>query len=292
MKRFFLLKGLAAALFCLVVTVPSHAEYEIGILAKRGKKNIEKEWSGLAAYLTDQLHERVTFKPLEFKEIVTYCENNPDKFIFVNPWFYVRAKVKCGARALATVKNDKSGGMFGGVIFSKKGSGIESLRDVQGKRLICPKFSSAGGWLFQKGVLLKAGIKPEKDCKSLKEAGTHDSTVLAVLKGEAEVGTVRTNILERMQAEGKIRIDDFVVINPMNYPNFPELCSTALYPTWPIAALRDVPVSQAQRLKKALLDIPEGHQSLSMCKVDKFVDALDYQPMENLLLALGVQPFR
>ena len=189
------------------------------------------------------------------------------------------------AKALVTVQNEGSGSMFGGVIFSKKSSGIRSIEDVRRKKIICPKFSSAGGWIFQKGVLLEAGIKPEKDCDFVSEAGTHDAAVMAVLQGKADVGTVRSNILERMQAKRKIRIGDFTIINPIDHQGFQELCSTPLYPTWPIAALKDVLASRSGRLKQALLNIPVGHPSLKPCKVTKFIEALDYQPLEGVLMS-------
>ena len=48
-------------------------------------------------------------------------------------------------------------------------------------------------------------------------------------------GTVRTDTMERMEAEGKIKISDFKIINQMK-DNFPFVHSTPLYPEWPIAA--------------------------------------------------------
>ncbi|BBO81365.1 hypothetical protein DSCO28_19310 [Desulfosarcina ovata subsp. sediminis] len=35
--------------------------------------------------------------------------------------------------------------------------------------------------------------------------------------GKADVGTVRSDTLERMEAEGKIKISDFRIINPVRF---------------------------------------------------------------------------
>ena len=187
------------------------------------------------------------------------------------------------------VKNKGSGAYFGGVIFAMKSSGITGLQDLRGKTLICPKFSSAGGWIFQKGVMVKAGLAPEKDCKMLLEGRTHDAVVYAVKDGKADVGTVRTNILERMSKEGKIRLDDFVIINAIERPGFPELCSTPLYPSWPVASLRATSAATAERLKRALLAIPSGSPALEACQLEKFIRPLDFGPLEELLKFLKLE---
>ncbi|MFC1835805.1 phosphate/phosphite/phosphonate ABC transporter substrate-binding protein [Thermodesulfobacteriota bacterium] len=205
---------------------------------------------------------------------------------------FVRAKVKRGAKALVTVKNRGSGVLFGGVIFTKKDGGINGMSDLRGKALMCPKFSSAGGWIFQKGVIVKAGIKPEADCSRLLEGRTHDAVAYAVRDGKADVGTVRTNVLERMKQAGKIDIKQFKILHPVRHQGFPELCSTPLYPTWPIASLRDTPTNRAAELKAALLSMPPDHPALTPCRVEKFEEAQDYGPLEELLKFVKADPFR
>ena len=287
--------------FCLIilflfitcaVAPPAGAEIKIGILAKRGPEVVQKRWSALGTYLGESLGRPVTFVPLKFTDIMPWTRDNIDQFLFANSWFYVRANVRRGAAALVTVKNKGTGTSFGGVIFAGRGRGITDLAGIRGKKVMCPKFSSAGGWIFQKGVMVKAGILPEKDADILLEGRTHDAVVIAVKDGKADVGTVRTNVLERMNEERKININDFTILHPVHHEGFPERCSTPLYPTWPIASLRDTPPNVARRLKEALMSIPPGHPALDPCKVDRFVEALDYGPLEELLRFLKTEPFR
>lgn len=290
MKRIFLV-----VLF-LTMTIwegtTAWAEIQIGILARRGADVAEKEWSALGDYLSSQMGDKVTFRPLTFTEVMDFCSNNRQQFLFANSWFYVRAKVIYGAKALVTVKNQGSGVLFGGVILARNGGSVRTIEDIPGKILMCPKFSSAGGWLFQKGVMVKEGVVPEKVCSKLLEGQTHDAVVEAVLKGTADVGTVRTNIIENMQKERKIDSRDLVIIHPVQHQNFPEYCSTPLYPTWPIAALGKTDPGTAEKLKKALLGIPANHPALAPCKVERFVEAQDYGPLEELLKFLKAAPFR
>jgi two-component system, LuxR family, sensor histidine kinase TtrS len=273
----------------------AYGEIKLGMLAQRGPEAALKEWGPLTAQLSEKLGDKVTLVPLKFSEFMEFCDQERNGFIFGNPWFYVRAKVLKGARALVTVKYQGSGAEFGGVIFTRKDSGIRTLQEIAGKVVMCPKLSSPGGWLFQKGEIVRHGITPEKDLKLLLEtpAESHDEVVYAVRDGKADVGTVRTNILETMQREGKIRIDDFVILNRMEHKDFPEVCSTELYPDWPVAALGKTPPELAEKMKKALLEIPAGAPILEQArKIERFVDALSYERMEDLCKLLNVEPFR
>lgn len=277
----------------LVLTSLAHAEIKIGMLAQRGPEIALKEWSGIAEYLTQQMGEQVTVVPLSFTEVLEFGRNEPGAFIFVNSGFYVRAKVLRGAKALVTAKYKGSGAAFGGVILARRDSGIATLDDLRGKVLMCVKFSSAGGWLFQKGVMAEAGLAPEKDCRKLIEGKTHDAVVYAVQEKKVDVGTVRTNILESMQREHKISMDDFTIIHPVKHPDFPEVCSTPLYPDWPLASLKKTSPELATKLKNALLAMQPGNPALVQARnLEQFIPALDYGPLEELMRRLQIDPFR
>jgi two-component system sensor histidine kinase TtrS len=275
----------------LMVASNASADVTIGVLARRGIEIAEERWTVLGEYLTKRMGEKVSFHPLGFDEVMDFCETHPRQFLFANSWYYVKAKVKFGAKALVTVQNRGSGTLFGGVIFTRKEASIRHLSDIRGKVLACPKFASAGGWIVPKAVLVKKDLPPEDVCKKIIEAGTHDAVVRSVWDGAADVGFVRTNILERLSGEGKIDIHDYRVLNPVRHKGFPELCSTPLYPTWPIASLRSTPPETAAKLKQILLKIPKGRAALDPCKVERFVEALDYCPLEDLLRFLKVDPF-
>lgn len=278
-------------LLCLM-SANSFAEITIGVLAKRGPEVVQERWSSLGEKLSQELGQKVVFKPLKFVEIDDFCENDPGSYLFANSWLYVKAKHKYGAKAIATMSDKHAGPYFGGVIFVRKNSPIKNLSDLKGKKLMCAKFSSAGGWLFQKDEIINSGINPEKDLELLLEGKTHDEVVYAVKDGRVDVGTVRTNILERMQREGKISMDEFRILNQKHYEEFPEVVSTPLYPEWPIAALKSADPAISQKLKYALLSIPADDKSLQNSNVDKFIDPLNYHEMEALLKRLNIEPFR
>ncbi|MBI5248630.1 MAG: phosphate/phosphite/phosphonate ABC transporter substrate-binding protein [Desulfomonile tiedjei] len=283
-----------AFLAVILLTSFAEADIKLGILAQRTPEITLKEWEPLGDFLTNKLGEKVTIVPLAFEQVLDFCRDEPGGFLFANSWFIVRAKVHRKAEPLATANFRGSGPVFGGVIFVRRDSEIASVEDVRNKTLMCMKFSSPGGWLFQKGVLITKGIHPEKDCKRVLEGHTHDEVVNAVRVGRADVGMVRTNMLETLEREGKIKIKDFRILNETSHPNFPEVCSTPLYPDWTVASLRATPPELAAKVKAILLSIPPRHPALEQPrnKLDGFVEPVDHAPLAELLKFLKVEPFK
>ena len=102
--------------------------------------------------------------------------------------------------------------------------------------------------------MIENGINPKTDCTSFLEGKKHDNVVLAVKNGTVDVGTVRSDTLERMQEEGKIKIGEFRIIHQIN-DDFPFVHSTRLYPEWPMAALKNTSAALGKKVVNALKEM-------------------------------------
>ncbi len=237
---------------------------KIGVLAKRGTEKALTQWQPLAEYLSTNITE-YTFQivPLNFEEIYQAVKDNSIDFIIANSGMYVDFEADYGANRIATLKNLRLGNpynIFGGVILAKADrKDIETLKDLKGKTFMAVNKTSLGGWQMAWGVMKEEEIDPERDLKKLSFGNTHDAVVEAVLKGEVDAGTVRTDTLERMAAEGKIKLADFKIINQQKDPSgkFPFVHSTPLYPEWPFAVAKDIPVEISEKVAGALLNMPK-----------------------------------
>jgi ABC-type phosphate/phosphonate transport system substrate-binding protein len=138
----------------------------------------------------------------------------------------------------------------------------------------------------------QAGIDPKKDFAELIYAGfPQDDLVLAVRDGKVDAATVRTDVIERMAAAGKVNIDDFKVIRPLTSPGFPYKHSTRLYPEWPFATTRDTPSDLAQQVAIALLSLPADSPVARAAASEGWTVPLDYQPVHELMKELHVGPY-
>ncbi len=268
----------------------------IGVLSHRGYEATMKNWSPTAEYLSSTVYGRpFEIVPLDFDEVNPAVESGSVDFILVNPGIYVNLEVRYRVSRIATLNNlvgDVSSNIFGGVIFTRKDrSDIRSLRDLEGKRLMAVDVTSLGGFQMAWRELQTVGLNPYKDFESLEFGGIHDDVVRAVLNGDVDVGTVRTDILERMSATGAIELTDFKIINLRTHPDFYFNLSTRLYPEWPFSKVQHTSNELAQRVAVALLNMPVDHAAARAGNYAGWTVPLDYQPVHELFQDLKLPPY-
>ena len=266
------------------------AEIKLGVLAKRGAPQAMAEWGPTGEYLTAKLGEPVTIIPLKFEAIEPMVKERKVDFVLANSAFFVGLEDKYKAKAVATMINSREGkslDKFGGVIFVRAGSSINTLADIKGKKFMIVDKKSFGGAHMAWKVFLDNGINPEKDFAAFVEGGKHDNVVLAVQNGAMDAGTVRSDTLERMQAEGKIKMADFKIINQVK-DDFPFVHSTPLYPEWPIAAAAHVKPETAAKMTEALKAMPADSPAAKAAKVVGWAAPANYAIVRELLRKIGV----
>ncbi len=235
---------------------------QIGVLAYRGISQALQMWEPTAQYLNNQLPE-YTFKvtPLSFEQIYIEAAINKLDFVVTDSSVYVELETLYQFNRLATLKNlrmDKAYTLFGGVILRRSDRhDIQNLRDLVGKKFAGTNEHSLGAWQAAWREIKAAGINPYRDFLSLQFMGTHDAVVYAVRDGLVDAATIRTDVLERMAAEGKINLEEFEIINQQTQyvREFPFALSTRLYPEWAFAASRQVEQNLVERIAIALLQI-------------------------------------
>jgi signal transduction histidine kinase len=107
-----------------------------------------------------------------------------------------------------------------------------------------------------------------------------------------DAGTVRTDILERMAAEGKINLTDYKVIKPVDTTGFPFNHSTRLYPEWPMAVTTTTPDILAQRVAVALLSLPADSRVAKAANSAGWTVPLDYSSVHKLMRELRVGHYK
>ncbi|MFV0439071.1 MAG: response regulator [Desulfopila sp.] len=271
----------------------------IGVLAIRGKERCRTAWAPTAAYLSDRIPgTRFTIVPLSHDEIVASVREGRIDFILANPAIYVEIEQRYGASRIATIKEVRLGRIFseyGGVIFSRADRrDIRSFADLTGKSFMAVAESSMGGWEMAWRELAVHHIDPQRDFSSLRFAGTHDEVVYAVRDGKVDAGTVRTNTLEQLAAEGAITLSDFFALPPPEptHPPRPYLLSTREYPSWPMARAAATPVEMAEKVEIALLQLTPDAPAARSSASAGWTIPLNYQPVRDLMRELQIGPYQ
>ncbi|WP_319410026.1 PhnD/SsuA/transferrin family substrate-binding protein [uncultured Desulfosarcina sp.] len=292
-RRWFSILFAVLVLLCMVNVSLAGDTVKIGILAKNGPAKALSQWKATGDYLTASLPgNQFEIVPLDFKEVNPAIEQGSVAFFLVNSSMFVEAKVRYGAVEVATMINSRQGNplkAFGGVIITTADNdGINEVKDLKGKTFMAVSKSSFGGWQMAYKEILDAGVDPFTDFGKLEFGGKHENVVLAVLNGGVEAGTVRTDTLERMAAGGSIFMDDFKVVNKQAHPGFPFVCSTTLYPEWPLARIAATPVDLSDKVVNALMKLKPEDPAAKTAKVIGWSKALDYGPVEDLQKKLKI----
>ena len=291
---------LLLATLLLPFAAPGAAEEDIriGVLSHRGEAATLSVWTPTADYLSASLDGyRFTIVPLAFDRVNGAVDSGEVDFILVNPGIYVNLEVEYRVSRIATMNNRRGNNvpynLFGGVIFSRRDRvDLTRLEDLRNQRFMAVDETSLGGFQMAWRELYAKGINPYQDFSALIFGGIHDEVVLAVLNRAVDVGTVRTDILERMAAAGTVRLDDFRIINPQTNAEFPFAHSTRLYPEWPFSKVRHTSNVLAQQVAIALLQMPSDHPAALAGNYAGWTIPLDYEPVHELFRELNLPPYR
>lgn len=288
MKKETFIRTLFALIILLLMGIPSvfgGTEIRFGVLANREPDRVYNQWSPLANHISDKLSERVVLVVLRYEDVEAALKTDKIHFLLANSAFYVELKDRYNLEALVTMVTRYQNVVmseFGGVIFTRNDSPINALDDLRGKRFMCVSQSSLGGGQAAWRLLLDNGINPRKHLASFIEGGIHDNVVRAVLKKEVDAGTIRTDILEKMDDEGKIDLQDFKVINLIQ-DKFPLRHSTQLYPEWPFIACRPASRDLRRHVAKILHLLSADNKAMVAANVHNWNYPGNYEDVAECL---------
>ncbi|SHO51304.1 hybrid sensor histidine kinase/response regulator [Desulfopila aestuarii] len=288
----------------LAVMVPSllpatETPVKIGVLATRGEAQCLKNWAPTADYLSQNIPGfAFTVVPLPHDHVTSSVREGAVDFILTNSALYVELEQLYGASRIATMKELRLGrsySQYGSVIFTRANRmDIRTLADFKGRSFMGVDEASLGGWQMAWREFQERGIDPRHDFASLTFGTTHDEVVYAVRDGLVDGGTVRTNTLELLAAEGKIALADFFILpqlTPSDQPS-PYFVTTREYPDWPMAKVTKTPDELAEKVAVALLQMTHDSPAARAAECAGWTIPHNYQPVRELMIELRIGPYR
>jgi len=285
-------------LLLLIFATPLAAQQptvNIGVLAFNGEQQAQDRWRAIADYLTARIPGyRFRILPLTHEAFRNRIRKGQLDFILTNPAHYVRLEVSFGATRIATFKNrfrDQALTHFAAVIFTHANSGLQRLEDLPGHSLAAVNEEAFGGFLLARKRLLDEGIDALHDLTPLWLGFPQSDIVKAVLEGRADVGTVRSGVLESMATSGQIDMSRVRILSRRSNKRFPLLHSTDLYPEWPFARLPHTDERLAKAVAITLLQMPEDSPPALAAGGAGWTIPLDYSGVHQILRQLRIEPY-
>lgn len=261
-------------------TTTTDDEVKIGILSWRGPLGFKKRWQATENYLTQTLDRKITFLPLEFKDVLPAVREGKVDFFTADPSMFISAKSKYGASEVLTMKLSNADSV-GAVLFTRADNHeIDKLYDLNQKKFGALQRWSFGGWQMAEKEFRNAGIDPYSLLHTLRFFDKPESVVYAVLSKKVDAGTVPASILEWMVRAKKIDMADVKILRKKDHPGFPYVCSTELYPGFPLAKTAATDQKITAHLAAALSALQPNDKILQTARIKGWVAPLDYTPIE------------
>jgi len=271
---------------------------KIAVLAFRPKAETMDKWRPLETYINSKISAyQFDLETFNYPELEAAIANNEVDFVLTQPAHYILMTHKNNLSSpLATLvkkKGEHELFKFGGVIFTRADrTDISGLTDIKKKTIAVPAIESLGAYQMQAMELHLAKFNLKKDIKIIETGMPHDKAVTAVLKQQADVGFVRTGVLEALEKEGKLNLAELKIINKhAKHDNFPFLHSTKLYPEWAFAALPHVNSHISRQVSATLFAMPHNGAVAEEIGIVGFTIPADYEPVRHLLSVLRLPPY-
>lgn len=169
----------------------------------------------LTQYLADATGvpmEPVVVDTIDFEDTL---RDSDIEFAHGNSLLYVILRERLGVEVLSGELRGKYGNKSTGVLFVRKDSPIQTIEDLHGKRLAFGPNLAPFGFLAQYDLLERAGIDPEDDLAFYAipwGAYKHEKVAYGVAFGAYDVGAIPELDLERWEASGLFRADEFRIV--------------------------------------------------------------------------------
>lgn len=276
----FLAVIISLLIFCSSTSsVAADRELLIGLIPEENIFRQMDRYRPLSEYLTSRLGMKTRFTILSrYGDIIDrFVLRNLDGAFF-GAFTAILAMEKLGVEPVARPVNLDGNSTAEGYIFVRKDSNIKGIKDMKGKTIAFVDRATATGYIFALAYLKEHGIEnPLNYFKEYYFTGSHDSALLSVLDGRADIGVAKDKIIkERIKRDPLIEQEILIVARSIALPDV-TLCLS-----------KKIEKDLREKIKNILLSMdkdPEGKKVLEKLGTLKFVSASqeDFVPVYNLL---------
>jgi len=279
---------------------PKRPELVIGVLSPVSAAHTERTYAQMVRHLGNDLPGwQVRLLPLPWGKLERAVRVGSMDFVLTNGVQHVALRHRNAVSdVLLTQQTQESGAMVssrGAVVFRLASrTDLEDFDALHGRSLTValptPHTQGLLSYLGPMAELAQAGIDTDS-WNWQASAGPQHQVIDAVLQGQADLGFVRTGLIEELERSGLLDATRLAVLNPQPAATYPVRLSTALYPEWALAPLPHVDSATVQAVRASLLSMGRLAQANPKSEPIGFVLPADHSLLVKHMRLVSMQPY-
>ncbi|OQY32551.1 MAG: hypothetical protein B6241_10745 [Spirochaetaceae bacterium 4572_59] len=275
--------NLSTILLFLIVLVSAEARerqtYRFGYSSSQNAEILISRMSPMISIMSKALDTNIEFiHKKTFSEMQKAYINQEIDFGIINAYSYLRILPYNSVLPIAAriIENSRE---YRSYFFSRKDSGIFSIKDLKGMVVALGDPYSTSSYLIPHSIFQKEGIFPDEDFEKTIIISKHDSLILSVLNRTADAGVSASFIFNGQPEEIRSDLRVFSVSDPF-----------LLGPFVANKNLDDQVIATLKEVLFGLKESPEGRAALKSAGFEGFVevDADAYQPLLEIKESLNL----
>ena len=199
-----LLPRLALALAFATCAASTFAQgvLRVSAIPDEAPTELQRKFKPLGDYLKQETGLDVQFTPVtDYAAVVEGLANDKIDLAWLGGFTFVQAKLRTNAGVIPIVQRAEDE-KFTSKFIVPAASTAKTPADLKGKTFAFGAPSSTSGSLMPRYFLMKEGINPDTDFKSVAFSGAHDATVAFVAAGRAEAGVLNASVWDKLVESG------------------------------------------------------------------------------------------
>ncbi len=269
----------------------------IGVLAPYGDVAAEKEWCPWITALNHEIPDlHFVLKPLQLNNIESEVASGAIDLLLSHQGVFMNLRSKASMRWMASLEEnihlEESHAKIGSAIWVREESPIKTLDDLRGKQVDAVSQNALGGFLLAYHEMIQHSPTLAKEISFQYQGYPIEALFENLATSKSDAIIVPACLFERLERQDILPEGQFRLINPKEINDFNCQTSTALLPSWSLAALDSIDQESAKRIQTALFqfddpDLPSWQLPYTLSEINQLAaDIKRYEERETLFETL------
>lgn len=281
--RAFMVVLAAALLFAAAgaVSAAETAPVRLGVTISESPEATAKKYQPLADYLSRKVGRPFEVRPVKSYDDILSLMKSGEADLGVLGSIAGSEAVHRGETV--PVARPEKGGLstYRGFFIVRKDGGVKKVEDLRGKSFDSNGGSASVGKFFPRELLRERKLDFDTFFSKVTSSAKHDTVVYKVLNREADCGTVKDSVFEKL-AKSDERVKGELVVLETSQP----------FPDGNVMFRKAAPADLVTKTRQALLGMekdPEAKPALDAAGADRFIPspAKEYEALAKKIAALG-----